>query len=66
MSITRVKSYSTANIQGENLSNDTAILSAQLAMDKLAIIALQQSTTGIAYASATDLTTVDINVTVKT
>ena len=64
MSITGVKSYSTANLQGENTSTNNADLTARLTLDEVVITSLQQLTTGIAYTSATDLTTIDNNLTV--
>jgi hypothetical protein len=64
MSITGVKSYSTANIQGENSSSDTATINARLTIDEQAIVALQLTTTGITYNTIGDLTTIGNNITV--
>lgn len=65
MSITGIKSYSTANIQGENSSNETATINARLTVDELEIGAIQQTITGQSYNSGTDTTTIDNNVTIN-
>lgn len=62
MSITGVKSYSTANIQGENSSNESATINTRLTVDELAITALEQTTTGQSYNTGTDTTIIDNNV----
>ena len=66
MSITGVKSYSTANLQGENSIYDVATINARLTEDETAIAGLQQSTTGISYSNAgsIDLTTISNNLTI--
>ena len=66
MSITGVKSYSTANLQGENSIYDVATINARLTEDETAIAGLQQSTTGISYSNtgSIDLTTISNNLTI--